>query len=245
MANTSSKNRIEVIGHRGAAAVEPENTLRGLRYALSLGVHRAEIDVHLSRDHELVVMHDVTVDRTTNGSGKIAELSLAQIQQLDAGRGERVPTLQEVIDLFIEAWNQGIETLLQIELKGENTAAPTVETVQRNGIEGRVVLTSFHSERVAEAKRLLPEAIFGLLTSSLEPDPLEVALRVGAGAIHLRHDLVTPEWIERVRVAGLQARVWNIDEVERMKWAIALGVDGIGSNNPQLLMELLARPTEA
>jgi len=233
-------HRVEVTGHRGAAAVEPENTLRAIRYALSLGVDRAEIDVHLSQDGELVVMHDATVDRTTNGTGKIAEMTVAQLKQLDAGKGERVPTLQEVMNVFKEFWAQGGKTLLQIELKGPATAAPTVAAIVQNGIEDKVVLCSFDAQQLAEAKQLLPDAIYGFLTSKLEPDPIEIALGISASAVHLQHKLATQEWVERVHAAGLQARVWNIDEAERMKWAIALGVDGIGSNNPQLLLEVLA-----
>jgi glycerophosphoryl diester phosphodiesterase len=232
--------RVQVTGHRGAAAVEPENTLRGFKYALSLGVERAETDVHLSKDQQIIVMHDATVDRTTNGTGKIAEMTLAELKKLDAGHGERVPALQEVIDLFQVAWQGGNATLLQIELKGEGTALPVVNTIKHNAIESRVVLTSFHAERVAEAHRLLPGAIFGLLTSSLDPDPVQIALRVGAESVHLRHDLATRQWVERVHKSGLHARVWNIDEAERMKWAIALGVDGIGTNDPALLLEVLA-----
>lgn len=241
------KHQIGVTAHRGAAAIEPENTLRGVRYALSLGVSRVEIDVHLSRDSELVVIHDATVDRTTNGTGAIAEKTLHEIKQLDAGKGERVPTLQEVVDVFQEFWAQGGGTFLQIELKGEGTAKPTVAAIQRNGIADKIVLASFDAERLAAAKELLPTAIFGFLTSKLEPDPLEIALRIGANAVHLQHRLATQEWVDRVHAAGLEARVWNIDEAERMKWAIDLGVDGIGSNDPRLLLEILAehRPTGA
>lgn len=233
-------HQVEVTGHRGAAAVEPENTVRGIRHALSLGVHRVEIDVHLSRDDELVVMHDAAVDRTTDGTGKIAEMTLNAIKQLDAGKGERVPTLQEVLDVFKEFWAQGGTTLLQIELKGPGTAAPTVDAIRQNGVVSQIVLTSFDAQRLGEARRLLPEATCGLLTSTLDPDPLEIAQRIGAGAVHLHHSLATREWVERVHAAGLQARVWNIDEAERMKWAISLGVDGIGSNDPQLLIEVIA-----
>ncbi|MDQ3814494.1 MAG: glycerophosphodiester phosphodiesterase [Armatimonadota bacterium] len=233
-------HRIEVTGHRGAAAVEPENTLRGIRHALALQVNRVEIDVHLCKDGELVVMHDAAVDRTTDGTGKIADLTLAEIKQLNAGQGERVPTLQEVLDAFKEAWSQGSQTLLQIELKGVGTAEPTVDAIRRNDVEDRIVLTSFDAPRLTEAKRLLPQARSGLLTGTLDPDPIEIARRIPTDAVHLRHDLATREWVERVHAAGLEARVWNIDEAERMKWAIALGVDGIGSNNPQLLIEVLA-----
>jgi len=235
------RHRVEVTGHRGAAAVEPENTLRGIRYALSLGVDRVEVDVHLSRDNELVVIHDATVDRTTDGTGKIADMTLAEIKRLDAGKGERVPVLQEVVEVCREAWTQGNQTFLQIELKGPATPAPTVAAIRRNGIEDKVVLTSFDAERLSEAKQLLPEAVFGFLTSKLDPDPIEIAHCIPTSAVHLRHDLATREWVERMHAAGLQARVWNIDEAERMEWAINLGVDGIGSNNPQLLIEVLDR----
>ncbi len=234
------KHLVEVTAHRGAAAIEPENTLRGFRYALSLGAARIELDVHLSRDKQLIVMHDATVDRTTNGSGAIAEMTADEIQQLDAGQGERVPLLPEVIELFQEHWRSGGKTMLQIELKGPQTAAPTVEMIVQSGIADKVVLSSFDEAQLAEAIRLLPQATFGFLTSKLEPDPLQIALRIGAGGVHLNHKLATRDWVEEVHAAGLHARVWNIDEVSRMKWAIDLGVDGIGSNNPQLLLDVIA-----
>lgn len=231
---------VEVTAHRGAAAIEPENTLRGFRYALSLGVQRIELDVHLSCDQQLIVMHDARVDRTTNGSGAIAEMTADEIRQLDAGMGERVPLLPEVIDLFQAHWQNGGKTKLQIELKGPQTAAPTVAIIQQNNIADKVVLSSFDETQLAEAIRLLPPVNSAFLTAKLEPDPLEIALRIGAGGVHLNHNLATREWVDRVHAAGLHARVWNIDEAERMKWAIDLGVDGIGSNNPQLLLDVIA-----
>jgi glycerophosphoryl diester phosphodiesterase len=231
---------VEVTAHRGAAAIEPENTLRGFRYALGLGVQRIELDVHLSRDNQLVVMHDARVDRTTDGSGAIAEMTVEQLKQLDAGKGERVPLLQEVIELFQEHWQQGNEARLQIELKGPNTAAPTVEAIRQNNIADMVVLSSFDEMQLTAAMQLLPETTYVFLTAKLEPDPLEIALRIGAKGVHLNHKLATREWVERVHAAGLHARVWNIDDAPRMKWAIDLGVDGIGSNDPQLLLDVIA-----
>lgn len=234
------KNNVEVTAHRGAAAVEPENTLRGFRYALSLGVHRVELDVHLSRDNQLIVMHDAMVNRTTNGSGALAEMTVNEIKQLDAGKGERVPLLVEVIELFQEHWQNGGETRLQIELKGSNTAAPVVEAIQQHNIADKVVLSSFDETQLTTAMELLPQTTYVFLTAKLEPDPLEIALRIGVSGVHLNHKLATREWVERVHAAGLHARVWNIDEAERMKWAIDLGVDGIGSNDPQLLLDVIA-----
>ena len=231
--------KIEVVGHRGAAHVEPENTLRGFRYALGLGCDRIETDVHLSKDDALVLIHDETVHRTTNGRGEVSHLTLADLKRLDAGKGECIPTLQEAIDLFKDSWKQGCKTLLQIELKGEGTEGPVVEAVKANGIEDKVALTSFDAERLGEAKRLLPNAIFGFLTSKLEPDPFLIAERLGVNALHLRHDLATSERVTRAHAEGLELRLWNIDDEDRMRWAIGLGVDGIGSNRPDLLIEVL------
>src|SRR6188508_2922898 len=93
-----SNTRIIAVGHRGAAALEPENTLRSFRCAIDLGCDMAECDVHLTRDNQLAVIHDETVDRTTNGTGPVSSFTMADLQQLDAGKGERIPTLDEVLE---------------------------------------------------------------------------------------------------------------------------------------------------
>ena len=121
-------------GHRGAAELEPENTRLSIQKAIDLGVDQVEIDVHLTRDQHLVVIHDATVDRTTNGQGAVADFTLEEVKRLDAGKGERIPTLQEVIDLV-----RG-KVVLQIELKGPDTAEPVVRTVEQNNIENEVLL---------------------------------------------------------------------------------------------------------
>ena len=128
-------------GHRGAAKLEPENTLLSIQKAIDLGVDQIEIDVHLTRDQHLVVIHDATVDRTTDGQGAIADFTLAKLKQLDAGKGERIPTLQEVIDLVSG------KVILQIELKGPNTAEPVIQAVKQNSMENGVLLTSFVHDR--------------------------------------------------------------------------------------------------
>src|SRR5205823_15082801 len=115
--------QILVTGHRGAAGLEPENTLRSFRRACDLGVDRIETDVRLTRDDRLICVHDAAVDRTTNGVGPVAEMSFDQLRWLDAGDGERIPTLEEAL-----ATVRG-RAVLQIELKGEGTARPTLEVL--------------------------------------------------------------------------------------------------------------------
>src|SRR5436305_847299 len=139
--------RFLVTGHRGAAGLEPENTLRSFRRACELGVDRIETDVRLTRDGRLVCVHDATVDRTTNGTGAVADMSFNQIRCLDAGQGERVPSLEEAL-----AAVRG-QAVLQIELKGEGTAAPTLQVLEAEQVAPPEVLIScFDSPRLEEAR---------------------------------------------------------------------------------------------
>jgi glycerophosphoryl diester phosphodiesterase len=221
-----------ITGHRGAAKLEPENTLRSIQKAIDLGVDQIEIDVHLTRDGHLVVIHDVTVERTTDGHGAVADLSLQEIKPLDAGMGERIPTLQEVIDRV-----RG-KVILQIELKGPGTAEPVVRAVEQNGMVGEVVLTSFVHERLREVRRLNPNIALGALWSEPPDDACEQAIDIGAEALHIQHQHIDAGLVQKAHQHGLKIRAWNPDTLEEMQQMIDLGVDAIGSNRPDLLIAL-------
>lgn len=216
-------------GHRGAAKLEPENTLLSIQKAIDLGVDQIEIDVHLTCDQHLVVIHDSTVDRTTDGQGAIADLTLAEVKQLDAGKGERVPTLQEVMDLV-----RG-KAILQIELKGPDTAEPVIQVVQ-NSMENEVLLTSFVHDRLREARQLNPSLRLGALWANPPPDACEQAVDMGAEAIHIQHFNIDAPLVQKAHVHGLKIRAWNPDTVEEIQRVADLGVDAIGSNRPDLLI---------
>ena len=156
-----------VTGHRGAAGLEPENTIRSFQRALALGVDQVELDVHLTHDRELVVIHDETLDRTTNGRGPVHAVTLAEIQTLDAGKGERVPTLQEVIDVV-----KG-RAVLQIELKGLGVEEAVVQAVEANQMVDAVVVTSFRHYMVRRMKALNPRVSTGVLFRCLPLDGSE------------------------------------------------------------------------
>ena len=222
-------------GHRGAAALEPENTLLSMQKAIDLGVDQIEIDVHLTRDQHLVVIHDTTVDRTTDGQGAVADFALEEIKRLDAGKKERIPTLQEVIDLV-----RG-KVVLQIELKGPDTAEPVVRTVEQNNIESEVLLTSFVHERLREARQLNPSLALGALWSQPPPDACEQAIDMGAEAIHILHPNIDAQLVQKAHAHGLMIRAWNPDTVEEIQRVIDLGVDAIGSNRPDLLITVERR----
>ena len=217
-------------GHRGAAKLEPENTLLSIQKAIDLGVDQVEIDVHLTRDQHLVVIHDTTVDRTTDGQGAVANFTLAEVQQLDAGKGERIPTLQEVMDLV-----RG-KVILQIELKGPNTAKPVIQAVEQNSMVNEVLLTSFVHDRLRETGQLNPNLRLGALWAAPPPDACEQAIDMGAEAIHIQHLNIDPQLVQKAHTHGLKIRAWNPDTVEEIQRVIDLGVDAIGSNRPDLLI---------
>jgi len=226
---------VEVTGHRGAAGYEPENTLRSFRRALELGVDAVELDVHLSRDGQLMVIHDPTVDRTTNGHGWVRDLTSEQIRELDAGLGEHVPALQEVIDLVLG------RAIIQIELKGEDTEAPVVRLIERNRCEDGVRLTSFDHRRVQRARALNASIKTGVLFVCRPVDPVGLALDAGADALHVNHAMVDEELVKSAHGADLRVAVWNVDEADEAETIAALGVDAIGSNKPDVVIERLRR----
>ncbi len=219
-------------GHRGAAELEPENTRLSIQKAIDLGVDQVEIDVHLTRDQHLVVIHDATVDRTTDGQGAVADFTLEEVKRLDAGKGERIPTLQEVIDLV-----RG-KVVLQIELKGPDTAESVVRTVKQNNIESEVLLTSFVHERLREAPQLNPSLALGALWTNPPTDTCEQAIDMGEEAIHIQYQNIDAQLVQKAHAHGLNIRAWNPDTVEVIQRVIDLGVDAVGSNRPDLLIAL-------
>jgi len=224
---------IEVTGHRGAAGLEPENTLRSIRKAIELGVDRVEVDVRVSKDGWLVVIHDETVDRTTNGHGYVKDLTFHELRELDAGRGERIPTLEEVLKL-----TRGKVTL-QIELKAAEATEPTVYLIERNKAEREVILTSFMHELLRKVHTINPVLRTGALFFDVQGDICQRAIDVHSEAIHVYYRNVDSKLVEEAHKRGLKIAVWNPDETEDMKKMISLNVDVIGTNRPDILLNLL------
>jgi glycerophosphoryl diester phosphodiesterase len=203
-----------------------------LQRALDLGADQIEIDVQLTKDDSLILMHDPTVDRTTNGTGKIAELTFAEIRQLDAGGGERVPTLDEALALV------NSRAILQIELKGPGTATPVVHAIDAAGKERQVILTSFMHEELKEAHRLNPRLRLGALWGRLPADVVQQTKQLGAQALHVWHEFIDQQLVAEAHAQGLLIRAWNTSKEEDMRRLIALGVDAIGSDRPDVLIDV-------
>ncbi|MFH1850392.1 MAG: glycerophosphodiester phosphodiesterase family protein [archaeon] len=217
------------IGHRGAAGLEPENTLVSIQRAIDLGVDAVEFDVHMSKDGAVVVIHDDTVERTTNGSGAVSEMTLAELKALDAGKGERIPTLLEVIGLA-----KG-RVKMVIELKGADTEEPVVRIVEEKDIASEVIVISFNHDRVKRVKELNPKIRTGILIVGAPVYPSHLVKDASADNIHPNLNFVDREFVEEAHRSGIHVSVWNADTVEDIKKMKGLGVDSIGSNYPNLL----------
>ncbi len=213
-----------IIGHRGARALEPENTLRALRRGMACA-DLVEVDVRLTRDGIPVVIHDATVDRTTDGTGPVKGYTIEDIKRLDAGEGETIPTLREVLDLV------QVEKGLVVEIKEPGTEA-IIASVIMDRMPERLFLVSFHPGSVAMAKRLLPGAQAGLIYSGETGDPINLARSAQADVILPRWDRVSREVVERAHGAGLLVVPWTLNTEEDINEAAQLGVDGFASADP-------------
>ncbi len=218
------------MGHRGAAGLEPENTLRSIRRALELGVTAVEVDVHLSRDGRLVVIHDDTVDRTTDGRGRVRDLTFAELRRLDAGKGERLPGLEEVADLVVGRAH------LVVEVKAPAAGPVLTDFIRERQLFERVHAISFWHPVVRAMKEAEPRLQTGVLLVGCPADPAGLARAALADALVLHYAYVTPELAAQAHDAGLKVFIWNIDDVETLKPYLTMSLDGIGTNRPDVVV---------
>ncbi|WP_129837851.1 glycerophosphodiester phosphodiesterase [Streptomyces sp. RFCAC02] len=216
-----------IVGHRGLMAVEPENTLRSFRAAERAGVDAVELDLHLSKDGGLVVMHDPAVDRTTDGSGRIADLTLAELRTLDAGRGERVP-------VFAEAAG-AVTAPLQAEIKDAAAARVLAAEIGRLRLHGRITVISFHDDALRETRALLPDMPLALVTGRSTASAPERAVALGAGMISCELAHLDTAVVERAHTAGLRVISWTVNTAADLARARELGLDGVVTDSPSLV----------
>lgn len=206
--------------------VEPENTLRSFVAAQHAGLDLIELDLHLSKDGALVVMHDAEVDRTTDGRGPIADKTLAELRALDAGRGERVPVFEEVLD--------AVSKPLQAEIKDVAAARALADVMLRRDLVSRVEVISFHDAAIAEIARLVPGVRTALVASRYGTDVVERATAVGATSLVLNIRRLTQEIVERARKADLRIIGWVVNTQDDLRLVRALGLDGATTDYPEI-----------
>ena len=239
-----------IFAHRGASTHAPENTLASFELALSQGADAIELDARLSADGEVVVVHDPTVDRTTNGHGRVAQLSLTELRTLDAGsffsekyRGQKIPLLEEVFETM------GKKMFINVELK--NYAAPhaplvekVCELIKKHGMEKRIIFSSFLASNLKKAKRLLPEVPRGLLALHGWMGAWARSFGFSFGdyaALHPYLTDVTKQQIVRVHRLKRRVHVWTVNKTEDMVRLNTWGVDGIYTDDPRLALRAMGR----
>jgi glycerophosphoryl diester phosphodiesterase len=258
----ADRPEVMVIAHQGGNHLWPDNTLFAFQNALDLGVDVLEMDLHITSDNVLVIIHDETVDRTTDGSGEVEQMTLAEIKALDAayrwtrdegatyphrGQGISIPTLEEIFQAF-----PGQRMTIEIKKTERSMAAPFCATIRKYNMQERVLVASFHDVRLAEFRAECPEVatssarqettIFVLLTKvwlgglvSPEFHSLQVP-RASSGIT-----VMTPGFVRAAHARNLKVETWTINDPEEMKLYLDWGVDGIITDRPDLLLEILER----
>jgi len=232
------------VGHRGAKGHAPENTAISFSVAAGMGVNVVETDVHLSKDGEVVLIHDHMVDRTTDGHGYVKDLTLAELKKLDAGSwydarfaGERILTLDELL-----SWARD-RIAVAIEIKNgpiyyPGIVAQTIAALRRHGMTRQAILISFDHLALREAKQIAPEIVTGILYVGGLADPVAAARAAGADALHPHWAYVTPELVQTVHAAGLALSPWNPNDLPTIRMLSQMGVDSVGTDYPELFDQI-------
>ena len=239
-----------VVAHRGDKAYAPENTLSAFKQAAEKGADAVEFDVKLTADGQVIVLHDQTVDRTTNGTGNAAKLPLAALRDLDAGvqfpgqfPGERIPTLDEVFETVGKRIHMNVE-LTNYSTPNDALVQKVAELVKKHGLQSRVLFSSFFARNLQKARLLLPEVPRGLLTL---PGLMgfwgrTFGWRGDYAALNPYMTDVNAGLVDRIHAAGKRVNAWTVTAEADIKRMIGLGVDGIITDDPALALRLRDSP---
>lgn len=237
-----------IIAHRGASMFAPENTVAAFQLAAALGADAIEVDAKLSSDGHVIIHHDATLDRTTNGTGRIAKHSLSELKCLDAGShfnstyaGEKIPSLREVFELF------GDKLLINVEMTNyehpfNGLPQKIVQLIREYNLEGRVLLSSFNLIALYKARRIAPEIMMGLLVGKHESKMMRRFLHSIAphDAFHPQNEILDNACILDMHARGRLIFVWTVNDEERLRELFQQGVDGVFTDNPGLARQCLA-----
>jgi len=243
-----------IIAHRGAAGICPENTMAAFRAAIEMGVDLVEFDVHLAAGGEVVVIHDSTVDRTTNGAGAVREKTVEELRLLDAGSwrgdnfaGQTIPTLHEVLGLLAPT---GVRPLVELKVyPGEpyrELVAGVISVLEDGDMLPRTVAQSFSVETVSQLRASSAPLALGLLVAAVQceaygPEPgrvLDVTLDAGADTLCIEHSQVTAALVREAHARDVPVWAWTVDDEQHMRRLTEVGVDGVISNRPEVLVSL-------
>jgi glycerophosphoryl diester phosphodiesterase len=216
------------VGHRGARAYEPENTLRSFKIALELGVDAVELDVRKTKDNEIVVIHDPDIKRTTSGSGLVSDLSLQQIKSFSTEKNEKIPTLEEALDFI------ACRVKVFVELKEAGIEDQVLKIIRKKKFEKDAILTSFLEDALKRVREIDPEIETGLIYAK-HKNPLKSALELKAQWLLAFYKFTHTANVQKAHEKGLKVLVWTVNTPEEIAEMKQKGVDGIASDKPDIL----------
>jgi glycerophosphoryl diester phosphodiesterase len=225
---------VKVLGHRGCAGIEPENTMRAFKRAMNLGVDFIELDVRMCRDNKLVVIHDDKVDRTTNGNGSVRDLTFKEIRKLDADKGEKIPSLEETIDLLKKGKQR-----IAIEIKEPDTLNGILNIVMEEGLSSKVIIVSFWHNVLKRIKEIEPELKTGAIFVGRPVDTVSLAKAAQSELICLKYKFIDEEVVMECHKNDIEVNAWTVNEIEDIEQMKGLGVDIISSDHPERVLEKL------
>lgn len=235
-------SQFTIVAHRGASAYTPENTFAAFDKAIAMGVSHVELDVHFTSDGHIVVIHDDTLDRTTNGSGLVASHTLAQLRPLDAGSwfaeqyaGERLRSLGEVL----EHYKGRLHFHIEIKARAEGVSQRTVDLVRGYGMTDSATIISFQRARLEEVVAYAPELPAGWLVGEVDDSVIAQAREMGLRLLCPRADSVTPELVRDLHKRGFVVRAWSVGSEELMRQVVDADADGMTIDFPDKLIEYL------
>jgi glycerophosphoryl diester phosphodiesterase len=218
------------IGHRGARAYAPENTIKSFKKAIELGVNAIEFDIRKTKDNQLIVIHDADVKRTTNGKGLVSELTLEDIKGLKAEENEKLPTLNEALDFLDRKVN------VLIELKESGLEEQTIEAVASRKLEQNVIIVSFLEDALKKIRELNKDVQTGLIYAR-HKNPIKAALELKANYLLSFYKFTHTSNVQQAHGKGLKIIVWTVNTPEEVAEYKKKGVDGIASDKPDILKE--------
>ena len=237
----------KVFAHRGWCGKYPENTMLAFQKAIELGVDGIELDVHMTKDQQLVIIHDETVNRTCNGTGRVKDMTVEELKQLDAssifagvyGKNE-IPTLREYMELV-----KDLPLITNIELKTnlydyEGLPEQVYEMIKEFGLQDRIIISSFNHFTVMRMKAIAPELKYGFLSDTWILGAGEYCKKHGVACYHPGRGNCIPELVKEMKDNGREINTWTVNLEEEVRSFYALGIDGIIGNHPDMIKRVLA-----
>lgn len=222
---------MKFMGHRGAKNERPENTILGIEYALGLGVETIEIDIHQSRDGELVVIHDETLERTTNGLGPVRNKTIDELRQLDAGEGQKIPLLGEVIQTV-----KAFKAKLFIEVKAKGLEEKLYETIVNEDYLEQSCVICFDHLIVQKMKELNKNLETACLIYARPIRPAQIIQAAGADGLSVDIRFVDKELVKDCHDKGFHVTTWNLNDPSKLEYYQNMGIDYLGTDNPSLFL---------